>query len=69
MEHAICIYGQLLLLDLLEKLEPLTEVINLNTEGIKYKSFVNDAAIEQVLQKWEQRTKMHLSRKKISLLV
>ena len=46
-EHELCIYSQLLLLNLLEKLEPKAEVINLKTDGIIYKSFGNDLQLNK----------------------
>lgn len=62
----VCVYGQLLLLDLIEKLEPYCEIVQSNTDGIlvrmpdgqnedKFFNLVDDIAHE-----WEQRTGLQL---------
>lgn len=62
----VCVYGQLLLLDLMEHLEPYCEIIQSNTDGILIKmpdgqnpdefySLVDDIAFE-----WESRTGLKL---------
>lgn len=58
----ICVAGQLMLLDLIEKLEPYAELIQSNTDGILVKVY-NDAGIEKVKeigQEWCDRTRMGL---------
>lgn len=64
MANEICIHGQLLLLDLMEKLEPYAEIIQSNTDGILIKmpngirfsesEWYN--IIDDVVYEWEQRT-------------
>lgn len=59
----ICINGQLLLLDLLEKLEGHCELIQSNTDGLIIK--IPDAQeafdkIDDICYEWEQRTRMGL---------
>ena len=60
--NKVCVYGQLLLLDLIEKLEPHCQLIQSNTDGIlirmpdgqdpnKWYELIDDIAYE-----WEQRT-------------
>lgn len=61
--NLICINGQLLLLDLLEKLEdiPTFELIQSNTDGLIIKidrKYFED--VDDVCYEWEQRTKMGL---------
>lgn len=69
MANNICVHGQLLLLDLMEKLEPYAEIIQSNTDGIlikmpdsvrgKYKEFTKDLwfeTIDDIVYEWEQRT-------------
>ena len=61
--NLICINGQLLLLDLLEKLEniPTFELIQSNTDGLIIKidrRYFDD--VDDVCYEWEQRTKMGL---------
>lgn len=64
--NRVCVYGQLLLVDLMEHLEPFCEVIQSNTDGVLVKmpagynedewfNRVDDAAFE-----WEQRTRLKL---------
>jgi DNA polymerase len=64
--NRVCIYGQLLLLDLIERLEPYCQLIQSNTDGVLIKmpdgydpdewfSLIDDVAFE-----WEQRTSLVL---------
>ena len=62
----VCINGQLLLLDLIEKLEAIEgfELIQSNTDGLIVKIPNTDRAFTQaddICYEWEQRTKMGLS--------
>lgn len=58
----VCVFGQVLMIDLLEKVEPFTKLIQSNTDGVllllKRKDFdrLDDAVYE-----WEQRTGLHMS--------
>lgn len=59
----VCVNGQLLLLDLLEHLEPYCELIQSNTDGVIIQIDDTDEAyqkIDDVCYEWEQRTKMSL---------
>ena len=62
MANEICIHGQLLLLDLMEKLEPYAEIIQSNTDGIliKMPNGKNEDKwfnlIDDIVHEWEQRT-------------
>lgn len=69
MANEICIHGQLLLLDLMEKLEPYADIIQSNTDGILIKmpdktpgSYLKNAEdvwfrlIDDIVYEWEQRT-------------
>lgn len=60
--NAICINGQLLLLDLVEKLEPYCELIQNNTDGILVRLYdYNDFdKIDDIVYEWEQRTGMKM---------
>lgn len=56
--NRVCVYGQLLLLDLIEKLEPYCQIIQSNTDGIlirmhKYEDY---ELIDDICYDWEQRT-------------
>jgi len=57
----VCVGGQLLLLDLIEKLEPHGALIQSNTDGIIMK--IHDRAMEairEICEEWEARTRMVL---------
>lgn len=65
----ICINGQLMLLDLLEKLEGYCQIIQSNTDGIIIKipdgktedeSKANEEKVRSICQEWENRTHMGL---------
>lgn len=66
--NSVCVTGQLLLLDLIEKLEPYCDIIQSNTDGVlvKLKAENDDEArvqqelIESIGQKWSERTRMKL---------
>lgn len=60
----VCVNGQLMLLDLLEKLENHCELIQSNTDGIIIKIKDDEKSftiIDDICFEWEQRTKMKLS--------
>ena len=66
MANNVCVYGQLLLLDLIEHLEPYCELIQSNTDGILIKmppGYDEDEwyeLIDDVAYEWEQRTGLKL---------
>lgn len=61
MANNVCITGQLLLIDLIEDLEPYSELVQSNTDGIliipnlKYEKEIMD-----IVKDWENRTKMRM---------
>ena len=66
MSNKVCVYGQILLLDLIEHLEPHSQIIQSNTDGVLIKmpdgmdegewfNIIDDIAFE-----WEQRTGLAL---------
>lgn len=57
----VCVNGQLLLLDLIEKLEPYCELIQSNTDGLIIQIDEKDFdLIDDICYEWEQRTRMSL---------
>lgn len=60
--NRVCIYGQLLLLDLIEKLEPHCQIIQSNTDGIliKLSKYEDYDLIDDICYEWEQRTHLQL---------
>lgn len=62
--NRVCIYGQLLLLDLIEHLEPVCEIIQSNTDGVlvKLRDGSQEAfdVVDDIAYEWEQRTGLKL---------
>ena len=60
--NRVCVYGQLLLLDLIEKLEPHCEIIQSNTDGVlvRLRDYNDYDIIDDVAHEWEQRTRLTL---------
>lgn len=64
--NRVCVYGQLLLLDLIEHLEPHAQIIQSNTDGVLVKMPPGQDAdewysrIDDVAYEWEQRTGLNL---------
>lgn len=58
----VCVNGQLLLLDLIEKLESHCQIIQSNTDGvlIKLNSIADFDLIDDIAFEWEQRTRLEL---------
>lgn len=60
--NRVCVYGQLLLLDLIEKLEPHCQIIQSNTDGVlvKMNKYEDFDLIDDIAYEWEQRTHLKL---------
>ena len=60
--NRVCVYGQLLLLDLIEKLEPVCDIIQSNTDGVlvKMRRYEDYELIDDICYEWEQRTRLQL---------
>ena len=60
--NRVCVYGQLLLLDLMEKLAPHCEIIQCNTDGVLVKLYHYDDydLIDDICYEWEKRTGLTL---------
>ena len=56
----VCVGGQLLLLDLIEKLEDYCDLVQANTDGILVKLRGNRERVENICHEWEERTGMVL---------
>lgn len=58
----VCVYGQLLIIDLLEKIEPYMELIQSNTDGILVKVKRSDMErFKAEVHKWEVRTGLNMT--------
>jgi hypothetical protein len=62
MSNNVCLAGQLLLLDLIEKLEPYCKLIQSNTDGvfIKVEKESDIEVVKSVAKEWEKRTRLDL---------
>ena len=62
MANCVCVGGQLLLLDLVEKLETVGRVIQCNTDGIflKVQRPAEIDRLKEIAAEWEQRTRLDL---------
>lgn len=62
MSNNVCVTGQLLLLDLIEKVEPYGQLIQSNTDGIYMlvKDMETVDTIKNVAHEWEKRTRLEL---------
>lgn len=66
--NRVCVYGQLLLLDLMEHLEPYCQIIQSNTDGVLVKLNAKNEKeaneqykiIDDIAYEWEQRTGLNL---------
>ena len=60
--NLVCVFGQVLMIDLIEKIEPFVKLIQSNTDGIliliKEKDFDR---LDDIVYSWEQRTGLHMS--------
>ena len=60
--NRVCVYGQLLILDLIERLEPYCQIIQSNTDGVLVKLYKYEDydLIDDIAYEWEQRTHLNL---------
>jgi DNA polymerase len=61
--NRVCVYGQILLLDLIERLEPHCQLIQSNTDGVLVRGEDTDewySLIDGTAREWEQRTALSL---------
>lgn len=57
----VCVFGQLLILDLIEKIEDVCELIQSNTDGILVKLKREDREkFEVIVHEWEKRTRLSM---------
>lgn len=60
--NLVCVFGQVFLVDLLEKLEPYIKLIQSNTDGVLLKIKEKDfELIDDIVYEWESRTGLHMS--------
>lgn len=60
--NLVCVFGQVFIIDLLDKVEDIIELLNSNTDGIFVKiKRKNVAEFKRRVHEWEQRTRLHMS--------
>ena len=60
--NLVCVFGQVLLLDLIEKIEPVCKLIQSNTDGVLLLVKKKDLdTLENIIHKWENRTRLKMS--------
>lgn len=58
----VCVYGQVLIIDLIEKIEGFSELIQTNTDGLFVKIKKKDFdLLDDVVYEWEKRTGLNMS--------
>lgn len=62
----VCIFGQLLLTDLIERLEGHCDLIQSNTDGLIVKLRGNEREVRAICKEWEERTGMGLGYDKLT---
>lgn len=57
----VCVFGQVFLIDLIDKIEHLVRIINSNTDGIFFKCKRKDVPeIKRIVGEWERRTHLEM---------
>ena len=60
--NLVCVFGQVLLLDLIEKIEPFCKLIQSNTDGVLLLVKKKDLdTIKSIISDWEKRTRLKMS--------
>ena len=65
----ICIFGQILLTDLIERLEGKCLLVQSNTDGLIVKLHGNESEVRSICNEWEERTGMKLGYHKINKVI
>ena len=60
--NLVCVYGQVFIIDLLDKVEDIITLLNSNTDGIFVKLKRKDVdEFKRRVHEWEERTRLHMS--------
>lgn len=60
--NLVCVFGQLFMIDLIDKIEGFCKLCQSNTDGILVKVKKSDVPrLKEEIKKWEQRTRLHMS--------
>lgn len=67
--NLVCVFGQVFIIDLLDKVEDIITLLNSNTDGIFVKLKRKDVdEFKRRVHEWEQRTRLHMSYDEFSSL-
>lgn len=68
--NLVCVFGMVLMVDLIDKVESFCEVIQSNTDGVLLKLKRADMGrLDAAITEWEQRTRLHMSRKEYKKII
>lgn len=60
--NLVCVFGQVFIIDLLDKVEDIITLLNSNTDGIFVKLKLKDVdEFKRRVHEWEERTRLHMS--------
>lgn len=65
----VCVFGQVLLTDLIERLENHCQIIQSNTDGLIVKLHGNEAEVKAICKEWEARTGMGLGYDRMTKII
>lgn len=65
----VCVFGQLLLTDLIERLEDCCQIVQSNTDGLIVKLHGNEDEVKAICKEWEERTGMGLGYDRMTRII
>lgn len=65
----VCVFGQLLLTDLIERLENCCQIVQSNTDGLIVKLHGNEDEVKTICKEWEERTGMGLGYDRMTKII
>ena len=65
----VCVFGQVLLTDLIERLENHCQIIQSNTDGLIVKLHGNESEVKAICKEWEERTGMGLGYDRMTKII
>lgn len=65
----VCVFGQVLLTDLIERLENRCQIVQSNTDGLIVKLHDNESEVKAICKEWEERTGMGLGYDRMTKII
>ena len=65
----VCVFGQVLLTDLIERLENHCQIVQSNTDGLIVKLHGNESEVKAICKEWEERTGMGLGYDRMTKII